>query len=64
MEKIRRGGEITREKLTSVRQCCLHGVREAAEVNGIEEDIGILWQQRVHFSEQCRGVAVTQRCHV
>ncbi len=64
MEKIRCGGEITREKLTSVRQRCSHGVREAAEVNGIEEDIGILWQLRMHFSEQGRGAAITQRCHV
>jgi hypothetical protein len=64
MKKIRRRGEVTREKLTSVRQCCPHGFREAAEVDGIEEDIGILWQQGVHFSKQCWGAAITKRCHI
>jgi hypothetical protein len=43
MKKVRCGGEVNREKSTAVRQCRSHGFREAAEVDGIEEHVGILW---------------------
>jgi hypothetical protein len=42
VEQVRRGGEVAREKFTAVRQGRSHGLRKTAEVDGIEEDIGIL----------------------
>jgi hypothetical protein len=52
MEKIRSGGQITGEKLTAVRSRCPHGVGEATEVNGVKENVGVLWQQGVHLGEE------------
>ncbi len=52
MKQVRRSGEVTREEFTAVRQCCSHGLWKAAEVDGIEEHVGILWQEGMHFSKQ------------
>ncbi len=52
MEQIRRGGEVAGEQFTAVRQGRSHGFRERAEVDGVEEDIGVLREKRVHLSKQ------------
>ncbi len=64
MEEIRRGGQISRQQFTTVRQRRPHGVGQTAEVNGVEEDICVLREEGVHFGEKCRWPTVTKRGHV
>jgi hypothetical protein len=52
VEQIRRGGEVSGEQFAAVRQSCPHGFRETAEVDGVEEDIGVLRKERVHLGKQ------------
>jgi hypothetical protein len=53
VEQVGRGGEVTREKFAAVRQGGSHGLRKTAEIDGIEEDIGIVREQRVHLRKEC-----------
>jgi hypothetical protein len=64
VEEISRGGEVPREQFAAVSQGSPHGFGQTTKIDGIEQDIGIVREQRVHLGKECRRAAVAERAHV